>query len=244
LFFNPGFLIKTIQSSWTFIFQGRASHQVFVFQVLYTFVEALGIASLLALGSGGGVFALGFPFLNNFGQGNLIYQILTTVIVRELGPLLVAIIVISRSATAIATELASLVISHETEAYISIGLDPVEHIASPRFLGVIFSVFLLNIYFSIFGFISSLLSANFFFQISPPLFLENFFNNLKTSDIAVSVIKSICFGVVISIISIGQGFAVERSSTEIPIAGLRAVGSCLVWCILIDIILSALYYML
>jgi phospholipid/cholesterol/gamma-HCH transport system permease protein len=242
LLYASGFLVKTIQASWTFILQGKASHRVFIFQVLYTFVEALGITFLLALGSGGGVFALGFPFLDNFGQGNLIYQVLTAVIIRELGPLLVAIIVISRSATAIATELAGLVISHETEAYISIGLNPVEHIAAPRFLGVTFSVCLLNIYFSIFGIICSMLTANFFFQIPPPLFLENFFAAIKVNDIAISVIKSICFGVSISIISIIKGFAVERSSTEIPVAGLRAVGACLVWCILIDIILSALYY--
>jgi phospholipid/cholesterol/gamma-HCH transport system permease protein len=244
LLYNFGFFIRTVQASWTFIFKGKASHRVFVFQVLYTFVEALGITFLLALGSGGGVFALGFPFLDNFGQGNLIYQVLTTVIVRELGPLLVAIIVTARSATAIATELASLVISHETEAYISIGLNPIEHIASPRFLGVTFSVFLLNIYFMIFGLVCSLLTANFFFQISPALFLENFFANLRVGDIVISIVKSICFGIVISIISIITGFSVERSSTEIPVAGLRAVGACLVWCILIDIILSALYYVL
>jgi phospholipid/cholesterol/gamma-HCH transport system permease protein len=244
LFYNTGFLIKTVKASWTFILKGKASHRVFVFQVLYTFVEALGITFLLALGSGGGIFALGFPFLENFGQGNLIYQVLTAIIVRELGPLLVAIIVTARSATAIATELASLVISHETEAYIATGLNPIEHIAAPRFLGVTFSVFLLNIYFAIFGIFCSLLTANFFFQISPELFLENFFANLKIGDVVVSIIKSICFGISISIISIIKGFSVERSSTEIPVAGLKAVGACLVWCILIDIILSALYYVL
>jgi phospholipid/cholesterol/gamma-HCH transport system permease protein len=56
------------------------------------------------------------------------------------------------------------------------------------------------------------------------------------------VVKSIAFGMIIAIVAIIQGFSVERASTEIPVAGLKAVGSSFAWCILLDIVLSALYY--
>jgi phospholipid/cholesterol/gamma-HCH transport system permease protein len=49
---------------------------------------------------------------------------------------------------------------------------------------------------------------------------------------------------VISIVAITRGFAVERASTEIPVAGLKSVGAAFGWCIVINIMLSALYYML
>jgi phospholipid/cholesterol/gamma-HCH transport system permease protein len=49
---------------------------------------------------------------------------------------------------------------------------------------------------------------------------------------------------IISIMAITRGFAVERASTEIPVAGLRSVGTAFGWCIIVNIMLSALYYML
>lgn len=52
-----------------------------------------------------------------------------------------------------------MVVSHEIEAYISVGIDPIEHIAVPRFLGVTLSLFLLNIYFSIAGLVGSFFLA-------------------------------------------------------------------------------------
>ena len=79
----------------------------------------------------------------------LTYDLLVLLIIRELGPILIAFIVTAHSATAIATELSTMVVGHEIEAYISIGIDPIRHLAAPRFLGVTFSIFFLNIYFSI-----------------------------------------------------------------------------------------------
>jgi phospholipid/cholesterol/gamma-HCH transport system permease protein len=62
-------------------------------------------------------------------------------------------------------------------------------------------------------------------------------------DLLISIIKSIGFGMLISTVAIRKGFEVERASTEIPVAGLKSVGSAFGWCIILDIILSALYYM-
>jgi len=63
-------------------------------------------------------------------------------------------------------------------------------------------------------------------------------------DLVISIIKSIGFGILISVIAITRGLEVERASTEIPVAGLNAVGTSFGWCITLNIILSALYYML
>src|SRR5574344_1985507 len=207
--YTIGFFGKILRVIWPFIFKGQSSYKVLIMQILFTFVEALGISSLLAMGLGAAVNVVGMPFLSSLSQEKLIYPLLITIITRELGPLLTAFIIIARSATAIATEVAGMVISHEIEAYIAVGIDPVEHIAVPRFLGVTASLFLLNIYFSIFGLAASFLIV----QVLIPM-----------SDILVSVLKSIVFGMILAILAIVQGFSVERASTEIPQAGLRAVG--------------------
>jgi phospholipid/cholesterol/gamma-HCH transport system permease protein len=180
--------------------------------------------------------------LTIFSQQQLIYSILITIIVRELGPLLTAFIIIARSATAIATEIAGMVISHEVEAYISVGVDPIEHLAVPRFLGVTASVVLLNIYFSVFGLAGSFAVAQIFNSMPAAFYFSNLLQHLNIRDILISIIKSISFGAIISIGACMQGFSVERASTEVPVAGLRAVSSAFGLCIVVDILLSALYY--
>jgi phospholipid/cholesterol/gamma-HCH transport system permease protein len=212
-------------------------------QILFTFVEALGVSSLLAIGIGAAVNAIGMPFLASFSQERLIYPLLITIITRELGPLLTAFIIIARSATAIATEIATMVISHEVEAYISVGVDPIEYMAVPRFLGVTISMFLLNIYFSIFGLAGSFVVAQIFNSLPASIYFNNLLKILSVHDILISIVKSLGFGMIISIVAICQGFSVERASTEIPVAGLKAVGASFAWCIILDIALSALYYM-
>ncbi|MDR1429230.1 MAG: ABC transporter permease [Spirochaetaceae bacterium] len=237
-----GFFARLIRGSAYFLFHRQVSYKVLVLQILFTFVEALGIASLLALGIGATVISLGTRFLEGFSQGELIYPLLITIVTRELGPLLVAFLVIARSATAMATELAGMVVSHEVEAYVSVGLDPIEDIGVPRFLGIIVSMFLLNIYFSLFGLAGSFVVSQLFNPMPASVYFNKLLQIFTIYDILISVIKSIVFGMIIAVVAIYEGFAVERSSTEIPVAGLKAVGASFGWCILANIALSILYY--
>jgi phospholipid/cholesterol/gamma-HCH transport system permease protein len=242
VFYNLGFFTKTLKGIGAFILRGQASHRILIMQILYTFVQSMGIASLLALGIGAAVNIIGMPYLARLSQQWLIYPLLILIITRELGPLLTAFIIIARSATAIATEIAGMVISHEVEAYISIGVDPIEYLAVPRFLGVIVSLLLLNIYFSIFGLAGSFAVAQVFNAVPAEYYFENLLQYLSIQDILISLIKSLVFGMIISIVAVTEGLAVERASTEVPIAGLRAVSNAFAGCIVVDILLSALYY--
>jgi phospholipid/cholesterol/gamma-HCH transport system permease protein len=135
-----------------------------------------------------------------------------------------------------------MVISHEVEAYISVGIDPIEHLAVPRFLGVVISMFLLNIYFSVFGLAGSFAVAQIFNSIPAAIYFYNLLDAMTIQDILISMIKSIFFGMIVSTMALVAGFSVERASTEIPVAGLRAVGGSLGWCIVVDILFSVLYY--
>ncbi|MHB9292255.1 ABC transporter permease [Hollandina sp. SP2] len=240
--YTLGFFTKIVRSTGYFIVRGHVAFKILIMQILFTCVEALGITSLLAVGIGVAVIGIGMPFLAGFSQERLIYSLLITVITRELGPLLAAFIIAARSATAIATEMAGMVISHEVEAYISVGVDPIEYLAVPRFLGVTISMFLLNCYFSLFGLGGSFLVTQLFKPMSASVYFNNLLQILTLSDLFISLLKSISFGMIISTVAIIEGFAVERASTEIPVAGLRAVSSAFTGCIVMDILLSALYY--
>ena len=243
LLYNLGFFTRTLKGVGAFFKRGQAAYRILVMQIFFTFVQAMGISSLLALGIGAAVIVIGIPMLSTISQLQLLYPLLITIITRELGPLLTAFIIIARSATAIATEIAGMVISHEIEAYISIGVDPIEYLAVPRFLGVTISLTLLNIYFSIFGLAGSFLVAQIFNSLPASYYFNNLLLILTIKDIFLTVTKSIAFGMIISIVAVTQGMAVERASTEVPVAGLRAVGNSFAGVIVVDIILSAMYYL-
>ena len=242
LFYRLGFFARTLKGIGSFVRRWNVSSKILVMQVLFTFVQAMGISTLLALGIGAVVNAIGFQFLERISQQQLIYSLLIIIITRELGPLLTAFIVIARSATAIATEIAGMVINHEIEAYISVGIDPIEHLAVPRFLGVTISLFLLNLYFSVFGLAGSYAVAQVFNSIPADYYFGNLLKNLSMQDIFITVIKSIASGMIISIVAITEGLSVERASTEVPVAGLRAVSNAFASCILVHILFSVMYY--
>ena len=243
-FYNLGFFIRILKGVKVFISRGQAAYKILTMQILFTFVEALGIATLLAIGIGAAVTVIGIPVLASFSQDRLLYTLLITIITRELGPLLIAFIIIARSATAIATEIAGMVVSHEVEAYISVGVDPIEHLAVPRFLGVTISLFMMNIFFNVFGLVGSFLVAQFFTPLQASVYFGNLLAVLTLPDIIFSIIKSIGCGMLISMTAITHGLSVELSRTEIPVAGLKSVGSAFGACIILNLFLSAIYYML
>jgi len=242
IFYSLGFFAKTLKGVGQFVRNSKASFKILVMQILFTFVHAMGISTLLAVAIGAAVNIIGMPMLTMLNQQSLIYTLLIMFITRELGPLLTAFIVIARSATAIATEIAGMVISHEVEAYISVGVDPIEHLAVPRFLGVTSSLVLLNIYFSIFGLAGSFLVAQLFNSTPMDYYFSNLLQHLSIKDILLSIIKSIAFGAIISIVAVIEGFSVERASTEVPVAGLKAVSGAFALCIVVNVLLSVLYY--
>ncbi|WP_420069702.1 ABC transporter permease [Rarispira pelagica] len=238
-----GYTAFVLKSSLSFLQKRNDAFRVMVMQILFTGVEALSVISVLSLGIGAMIIIQGVSLLPQFGQGDLVYPILITVITRELGPILTAFIVTARSGTAMATEIGGMVVSHEIEAYMSFGIDPISYIVVPRFLGAIISVVFLNIYFNIFG----LLGSYFVTVIIHPIpFLEYFHNlllNLRPQDIIASFVKSGVFGAIIALVGTYSGFQVNRSTTEIPQVAIKAVGKGFVYCIIADAAITLVYYL-
>ncbi|MBN1646871.1 MAG: ABC transporter permease [Spirochaetales bacterium] len=244
--YAAGFFTRVLKETGNFITRKRGTHissKVLTMQVLFTGFEALTIVAIIALGLGAAIIVQGLSLLPQFGQGELIYDILIIVITRELGPILTAFIVIARSATAISTELGNMVVSHEIEAYVATGIDPISYLVVPRFLGVTISLVLLNIYFNVFGLIGSYFLT---LLIKPVKFME-YFNRLlskfRVEDFFSSILKCLVFGVIISMCATINGLRVEQSSTEIPQVAIRAVSQAFKYCIITTAIITLIYYL-
>jgi phospholipid/cholesterol/gamma-HCH transport system permease protein len=237
-----GFFAQVVKESALLFRRRQVGFRVLVMQLLFTGVEALGIIAAMALSIGAAINMIGSSLLAEFGQGKLMYTILIIVIAKELGPLLTAFIVIARSGTAIATELGGMAVSHELEAYVSVGINPISYLAAPRFLGVVVSMVVLYLYFNIFGLIGSFVVVQVLRPISFSEYFRNLFAVLAPGDLFSGLAKSLVFGIIISVASLYRGFSVERSSTEVPVAGIKAVGSSFILCVFADVIMTAIQY--
>lgn len=240
--YGLGFLVTVLKDTARFFKKKQVAYKVLVAQVLFTGFEALGVIGLMAVAIGAAINIIGSSLLPQFGQSQLMYTILIIIIARELGPLLTAFVVTARSGTAIATELGTMVVNHEIEAYMACGVNPISFLIVPRFLGMVISMIILNIYFNIFGLLGSFLVVQFIHPMPVGEYLRSLLRALTMKDLLSGMTKAVIFAIIVSIVSSYQGFAVNRSSTEIPVAGIKAVGKSFMYIVIADIAVTFLQY--
>jgi phospholipid/cholesterol/gamma-HCH transport system permease protein len=233
LAYASAFLFFLFKETFHFLANRRIGFRVLIMQILFTGVEALSIISLLSLGIGAVIIIQGSQ-LPDFLLGDQLYRILIIVIARELGPLLTAFVVIARSGSAITTELGNMVVSHEMEAYLSVGIHPVSQLGVPRLLGVAFSMVLLTMYSNVFGLMGSLTVSSMITRVRLADHLSALFANFYLVDILASVAKSFVFGIIIAVTSVYYGFSVSGAVTEVPVKTIKSIGVSIVLCIVAD----------
>ncbi len=243
ILYGLGFFYSLLKESVLFFRRRQVGYRVLVMQILFTGYEALRISAVLAMAIGVAINLIGASLLAEFGQGKLMYTLLIIVITRELGPLLTAFIVTARSGTAIATELGGMVVNHEIEAYVAVGVNPLSYLGAPRLIGVVVSMLVLSIYFNLFGLLGSFAIMQVLKPVALAEYLRNLVAVLTVRDLMSGLLKSLIFGLIIASVSIHRGFAVERASTEIPVAGIRAVGASFILIILADAAVTAAQYL-
>lgn len=238
--YMSGYFFYLTRKTLKFLLSGKQDKKVLILQLLFTGVEALPIISLISLGIGGVIIVQGVAILPQFGQGEMVYDILVLIIVRELGPVLTALILAARSGTAITTELGNMIVSHEIEAYESVGIDPVSYLAVPRLLGLVASMILLNVYFDIFGLFGSFVVTSMMNPIPLKEYLENLLQVLTAWDLFISFLKSFVFGYIIAVVSTYHGFRVNHAITEVPVAAIKSIGNCFSYIIIADAIITVI----
>lgn len=242
LLYGLGFFFNVLRETLRFFRKSQVGYKVLIMQILFTGYEALAITAVMAIAIGAAINVIGSSLLPQFGQSQLMYSILIIVITKELGPLLTAFVITARSGTAIATQLGTMVVSHEIEAYIAVGLNPISYLVVPRFMGVVVSMITLTLYFNIFGLLGSFLVV----QVIKPTpigeYMGALMSTLTVADVLSGLVKALVFGIVVSVVATYQGFSVNRSSTEIPVAGIKAVGHCFILIILADVLVTLVQY--
>jgi phospholipid/cholesterol/gamma-HCH transport system permease protein len=213
-------------------------------QVYFTAVQALKVVTVISLALGTVIIVQIGTQLSFLGGGiEFIVPILVLVLFREVGPLLTAIIVIGRSGTAIATELGNIVIAHELEAIEVMGINPVYFIVTPRIIGVTVAVICLTIVFITVGLLGGFWVSKLILPITFPAFLQELEIALTASDLLFAFLKSLIFGLLISLTCTYYGLTVRYSLIEVPQAATRGVVSAMLFCFGTNALLTVLFYL-
>lgn len=215
-------------------------------QVFFTAAQAITIINIIGAFFGATIVFIVIQMGNAlpmFSVEKMLPPILNLVFLRELGPLLTAIIVIARSGTAIAAEIGNMLVNNETDALESMGIDTLKFLILPRIMGMIVSLVLLNLYFnftSIFGgaLLASLLDSD-----------VSFFNLMSAIVAKISLlsaieflVKSLFFGAGISTICLMSAFLeVKGQSRLVPVAATKGVVNSLIYIFFVNAILTVLF---
>jgi phospholipid/cholesterol/gamma-HCH transport system permease protein len=168
--------------------------------------------------------------------------VMVVVVVRELGPLITALLVLARVGTANVVELGTARATGEVEALEALGIDPVHYLVVPRVAGMAIGTFALTMYLIIGALVSGYVWA---FLQDVPLRPDQYFNQLAASltwlDFVLLALKTIAFGGIIAMVTCYHGLAQPLRLEEVSRATVRAVAQAVIGCVLVDAAFIIIY---
>jgi phospholipid/cholesterol/gamma-HCH transport system permease protein len=222
----------------------RTVRKAFALQILSIGVEPLLFVGASAVFVGISVVVQLSFWVGEAGLSQLLGPLLVTVVARELGPLLINLVVIVRSGSAMTTELGVLKINGQVRALEEQGCDPFSHLVLPRVLGMAVSSFCLTIVFTIVAFASGYWFAAGMGKGSHDLFLfaDTVSSAIQPKDVFNILAKSILPALFASATCCVGGLGVGGSVAEIPPATQRALTRCVAGLFVISAVVSLLTY--
>jgi phospholipid/cholesterol/gamma-HCH transport system permease protein len=225
----------------------RTIFSVLAQQVYFTGFQALPLISILALGSGALVILQSTTQLALVGGPQMMGSLLVIIVVREMGPLLTALVVIARSGTAVASEIGNMRANREIEALEVMGINPLSYIVFPRLAGGVISVLCLAVYFNLIALIGGYLFVQCLpfaavKSVSLSFYLDSVLQAFDSSDLWLFFLKNTFSGVIIFVVCCHQGLCVRKSPTEVPVMTTQAVVKSIVHVVGFHLTVSAFFY--
>ena len=201
-------------------------------------VGSLPIVLLTGFFTGGVLVLQTFPTLQYYGIHNESGRSVATSLIRELGPVLTALMVSGRIGSAISAELGSMVVSQQIDAMRALGADPVKKLVTPRVLALIFMLPLLTVASDIFGILGGATVASYIFDQDINVFVNSVRNGISTEDIIGGVIKPVFFGLIIGSLACHKGLSTTGGTVGVGRSTINAVVLSSIWVIIFDFFLA------
>jgi phospholipid/cholesterol/gamma-HCH transport system permease protein len=201
-------------------------------------VGSLPIVLLTGFFTGGVLILQTFPTLQYYSLQNDAGRAISTSLIRELGPVLTALMVSGRIGSAISAELGSMVVSQQIDAMRALGTDPNRKLVAPRIIALILMLPLLTVAADIFGIMGGGVTANTLYNQDYHVFITSVRNGITTEDIIGGIIKPVFFGLIIGSIACHKGLTTEGGTVGVGKSTTSAVVLASIWVIIFDFFLS------
>ena len=220
----------------------RVIHPLIRAEVHRAGVRLLPMIGFLACALGLMIIGQTVALLTRVDAGNLAGSVMVTVVVRELGPLAAALVVLARVGAGYVIELGTARALGEVEALEALGIDPVHYLVLPRMIGLAMAIFSLTVYFIIITLVSGYLFA---FLQDVPLLPGDYFQQVAVAltwqDFALLALKTCSFGVIVAVVSCYQGLAQPLRLEQVSRATARAIVQSVVACVFVDALFIVVY---
>jgi phospholipid/cholesterol/gamma-HCH transport system permease protein len=178
--------------------------------------------------------------LRRYGASSFTGQLVSMTLVRELGPVLSALMVAGRIGSGIASELGSMVVSEQINAMRALGTDPIRRLVTPRMVATILMLPLLTIACNSVGMFGGWIIARYKLLVSSSQYWSDAINALEFSDIVGSILKPLVFGFIISMTGCYVGLRTSGGTEGVGMSTTQAVVSSSILLIAADFFLNNL----
>lgn len=222
----------------------RIGWPAIVAQIIRVGVRSIFIVSLV---SGAVGFILAFqlsPPLDQFGRRDLVGNIISVAVLRELGPLIGAIVLTGFAGASIAAEIGTMVVSEEIEALEAHALNPVRFLVVPRVVAAVVSMTALAVISCFMSISASILVAITVLEIPYTQYMSNMLEQSQLVDLLTGLGKATVFGLLIGSIACANGLKVKGGAAGVGHATTATVVECVVAIVLADLAFTAIFFAL
>jgi phospholipid/cholesterol/gamma-HCH transport system permease protein len=232
------------------VLSGRALKNVFrpphywddVFQQMDIIgVGGLSIVSLIGFFSGLVITMQMSRSLAEYGAVDQVGPIVMLILVRELGPVLTAVMVAGRTASGIASELGSMKVSEQIDAMRALGTDPIQKLVIPRMIATAVMLPLLTIIADLIGMLGGFLIAYFTLRLPSTEYWTPAYQILEYNDLVQGLLKPFMFAFIISLVGCYYGLQTSGGTQGVGRATTQAVVVACVWIFVLDALLGRIF---
>ena len=190
----------------------------------------------------GGVLGLqGFANLSKFNAEDSVGTFAAFSLLKELGPVITALLFAGRAGTALASEIGLMKATDQLSAMEMMAINPLRRVLVPRFLGGVISMPMLAAVFSVVGLFGAHVVAVNLLGVDPGAFWQQMRSTLDPSDINEGILKSIVFGVVASLLAVWEGYNAVPTAEGVGRATTRTVVITAIAVLILDFMITAVF---
>jgi len=225
------------------LFRGKATYlrSDLVQYIQEAGAEALPIVSLISFLIGMIFAFVGVMQLENFGAGIYTADLVAVAMVREMAPIMTAIIMAGRTGAAYAAQIGTMKVNEEVDALTTLGMDPIDFLVTPRVIALIIMLPMLTLYGSLMGILGGTFVGLSMLDVSIVQYATQTVNSVGLNSLLGGLFKSVVYGSLVAIAGCQQGLACGNSAMAVGESTTRAVVMGIVMIVVSASVLTVIY---